>query len=154
MADFMEFYSNSATLLFDQPVIYQHLCFFEKKLDPLALMDDNSSPFAPAKKRPRTERAPLQSKKRIRPDKDITQLQNTLDYLQDEWATIDIVLNSLKSAFTIYPAKMTTEEYLDEIDREMSIAFDDLMAQVRSLDRNLKRLDSKIKSCHASGPLV
>jgi enoyl-[acyl-carrier-protein] reductase (NADH) len=152
MADYMEFYSNSATLLFDQPVIYQHLCFFEKKLDFLTLMDDN---FTPAKKRSRVEKT-QQARKRIRPalDKDITQLQNTLDYLQDEWATIDIVLHSLKSAFTIHPAKMTTEEYLDEIDREMSIAFDDLMAQVRSLDRNLKRLDTKIKSCHASGPLV
>ncbi|CAO3611678.1 unnamed protein product [Cunninghamella echinulata] len=84
--------------------------------------------------------------------KDIIKLEDTLHYLQDEWATIDIVLNSLKSAFTVYPSKMTTDEYLDEIDRELSIAYDDLMAQVRSLDRNLKRLDIKIKSCHSTPP--
>ncbi|KAI8093302.1 uncharacterized protein BX664DRAFT_313369 [Halteromyces radiatus] len=87
--------------------------------------------------------------------KDIGQFQDTLDYLQDEWATIDIVLQSLKSAFTIHPSKMSTEEYLDEVDRELSIAYDDLMAQVRSLDRNLKRLDVKIKSyTTSSGPLA
>ncbi|CAO3621645.1 unnamed protein product [Cunninghamella blakesleeana] len=80
--------------------------------------------------------------------KDIIKLENNLHYLQDEWATIDIVLNSLRSVFTVYPTRLATEEYLDDIDKELSIAYDDLMAQVRSLDRNLKRLDVKIKSCH------
>ncbi|KAI8335867.1 hypothetical protein BC941DRAFT_471834 [Chlamydoabsidia padenii] len=152
MAHYIEFYSNTATTPFD----YHHpldICLFEKKLDfhysSYLLMD-------PPKKRQGHDMSPSPQTKRPKrclPD-DITLLQNTLDYLQDEWATIDIVLTSLRNAFTVYPEKLSSEEYLDEIDREQSIAYDDLMAQVRSLDRSLKRLDIKIKSCHTAGPLV
>ncbi|ORZ13174.1 hypothetical protein BCR42DRAFT_419332 [Absidia repens] len=210
MADFMELYSNAATTLFDQAVIYQHHhphpypidIYFEKKVEfpllPCILMDENpsvsvnsintspstptakttnkrkqhdmpsasssSSSSSPKKKRlestyttasnTATNSTPRPTNTSISQGKNIIQLQDTLDYLHDEWATIDIVLQSLKTAFTIHPSKMTTEEYLDEIDRELSIAYDDLMAQVRSLDRNLKRLDTKIKSCHTSEPLA
>ncbi|ORZ13496.1 hypothetical protein BCR42DRAFT_418425 [Absidia repens] len=76
----------------------------------------------------------------------LIQLQDTLDYLQDEWATIDIILQSLKTVFTIHPSRMETEDYLDNIDRELSIAYDDLMAQIRSLERNLRKVDLKIKA--------
>ncbi|CAO3583613.1 unnamed protein product [Absidia cylindrospora] len=200
MADFMELYSNAATTLFDQAVIYQHHhhhpypidIYFEKKVEfpllPCILMDENpsvsvnsistspntptakttnkrkqhdmpSASSSPKKKRlestyTTTNNTPRSTTTSISQGKNIIQLQDTLDYLHDEWATIDIVLQSLKTAFTIHPSKMTTEEYLDDIDRELSIAYDDLMAQVRSLDRNLKRLDTKIKSCHTSEPLA
>ncbi|KAI8063796.1 hypothetical protein BC940DRAFT_321478 [Gongronella butleri] len=81
----------------------------------------------------------------------IDQMQDTLDFLQDEWASIDIVLRSVKSAFTVYPDRLNDDQYLDDVDRELSVAYDDLRAQVRSLDRNLKHLDGKIKAVHHPG---
>ncbi|KAI8338449.1 hypothetical protein BC941DRAFT_469558 [Chlamydoabsidia padenii] len=80
----------------------------------------------------------------------IRQLEDSLDHLHNEWTAIDIVLNSLKTAFPAHPSIVATEDYLDKVDREMSFAYDDLMAQVRSLDRSLRRLDNKIKSCRSS----
>lgn len=70
-------------------------------------------------------------------------LENELRHLRDEWATIDIVLTSVRNAlnFTIQPIETASEEHLDDIDRELAIAYDDLLAQVRHLDRNLKRLN-------------
>lgn len=81
----------------------------------------------------------------------LRQLQDKLDYLRDEWAAIDIVLNSLRTAFPAQPLKLTSKEHLDNVDRELSIAYDDLMAQVRGLNRNLNRLDNKIRACRSSG---
>jgi hypothetical protein len=81
----------------------------------------------------------------------LCQLQDKLDHLQDEWAAIDIVLYSLRTAFPAQPSKLTSKEHLDNVDRELSIAYDDLMTQVRSLNRNLNRLDSKIRASRSSG---
>jgi chromosome segregation ATPase len=67
---------------------------------------------------------------------------NEIDHLFYEWNTIDIVLESIRNAFTI--KENLTEEHLDEIDRELSIAYDDLMSQVRHLERRLKRMSNEI----------
>ncbi|KAI9317266.1 hypothetical protein BX666DRAFT_1877849 [Dichotomocladium elegans] len=61
-------------------------------------------------------------------------MQDTLDSLYDEWVTIDIVFRSLQGAFPArLPPAEREEEYLDEIDRELSITYDDLMAQARTV---------------------
>ncbi|ORZ01333.1 hypothetical protein BCR43DRAFT_175881 [Syncephalastrum racemosum] len=75
-------------------------------------------------------------------------IQDSLHHLQDEWATIDIVLRSLRDAYPFDP-RTASEENEDERDREKSIAYDDLMAQVRHLDRSLKRLDAQMNALRA-----
>lgn len=72
---------------------------------------------------------------------ELQELQDHLDDLQTDRASMEIVYESLKNAFMIYP---TAE--LEEVDKEICRAYDDLMAQVRQLDRSLKRLDKSIKS--------
>lgn len=72
----------------------------------------------------------------------INHFQNDLDHLFYEWNTINIVLDSIRNAFTI--KEDVTEAHLDEVDRELSIAYDDLMSQVRHLERQLKRLTNEI----------
>ncbi|CAO3620261.1 unnamed protein product [Mucor hiemalis] len=72
----------------------------------------------------------------------INHFQNDLDHLFYEWNTINIVLDSIRNAFTVKDD--VTEAHLDEVDRELSIAYDDLMSQVRHLERQLKRLTNEI----------
>ncbi|KAI9491877.1 hypothetical protein BDB00DRAFT_873908 [Zychaea mexicana] len=76
----------------------------------------------------------------------VNSIEDDLHHLRDEWATIDIVLHSLRNVFTIQPLETATEEHLDDVDRELSIAYDDLKAQVRHLERSLHRLDAEISS--------
>lgn len=64
--------------------------------------------------------------------------------MQDSWASIHIVLDSLQNAFPVTPFQSANEQQLDELDRELGTAYDDLMIQVRQLDRALKQLDRKI----------
>ncbi|GAA5807932.1 hypothetical protein MFLAVUS_001312 [Mucor flavus] len=71
---------------------------------------------------------------------ELEELQNNLDDLQTDRASMEIVFTSLKNAFLIYP-----EAEWEEIDKEICRAYDDLMAQVRQIDRSLKRLDRSIK---------
>lgn len=71
----------------------------------------------------------------------LEEIQQHLDDLQTDRASMEIVYTSLKNAFLIYPSA----EW-DEIDKEICRAYDDLMAQVRQLDRSLKKLDKCIKS--------
>ncbi|KAG2218130.1 hypothetical protein INT45_000428 [Circinella minor] len=76
----------------------------------------------------------------------VSSIEDDLHHLQDEWATIDIVFHSLRNAFTTHPVETATEEHLDEVDRELSIAYDDIKAQVRHLERSLRRLDNEIST--------
>lgn len=72
----------------------------------------------------------------------INHYQNEIDHLFYEWNTINIVLESIRNAFTI--KENATEEHLDEVDKELSIAYDDLMSQVRHLERRLKKMSNEI----------
>ncbi|KAL9537620.1 hypothetical protein MBANPS3_011612 [Mucor bainieri] len=69
----------------------------------------------------------------------IDKFQNDLDHLFYEWNAIHIVLESIRNAFTVNQDS-SSEEYLDQVDKELSIAYDDLMAQVRHLDRRLNKM--------------
>ncbi|CDS12074.1 hypothetical protein LRAMOSA04269 [Lichtheimia ramosa] len=80
-------------------------------------------------------------------------MQETLDSLRDEWVSVDIVFRSLQEAFIVKPstcADLTEDEYLDDVDRELSIAYDDLMAQVRRLYRQLNRLSREMSQYKAA----
>lgn len=88
------------------------------------------------------------------PEATVSAIEDDLHHLQDEWATIDIVLNSLRTAFPVEPAETASEERLDERDRELSIAYDDLMAQVRHLDRSLRRLDAELNILRQQASLL
>ncbi|KAJ8655384.1 hypothetical protein O0I10_008876 [Lichtheimia ornata] len=80
-------------------------------------------------------------------------MQETLDSLRDDWISVDIVFRSLQSAFIVKPstcADLTEDEYLDDVDRELSIAYDDLMAQVRRLYRQLNRLSREMSQYKAA----
>ncbi|KAJ8653718.1 hypothetical protein O0I10_010640 [Lichtheimia ornata] len=71
----------------------------------------------------------------------LTSLQDALDTLYDEWMSVEIVFQSMQNAFPVAPlAALSHEGRLDDIDRELSIAYDDLMVQVRRIHRNLNRL--------------
>lgn len=73
----------------------------------------------------------------------LTSLQDALDTLYDEWMSVEIVFQSMQNAFPVAPlTPLSQEERLDDIDRELSIAYDDLMVQVRRIHRNLNRLSS------------
>ncbi|KAG2203134.1 hypothetical protein INT47_004941 [Mucor saturninus] len=72
----------------------------------------------------------------------IDHFQNEIDYLFYEWNTIHVVLDSIRNAFTVN--RNESEEHLDEVDRELSIAYDDLMSQVRHLERRLKKMTNEI----------
>ncbi|KAI7886480.1 hypothetical protein K492DRAFT_203275 [Lichtheimia hyalospora FSU 10163] len=74
----------------------------------------------------------------------VTGIEEDLQHLQDEWASIEIVFNSIRNAFPVQPLKNAPEELLDEVDRELSIAYDDLKAQVRHLTRSLQRLETDL----------
>lgn len=74
----------------------------------------------------------------------VTGIEEDLQHLQDEWASIEIVFNSIRNAFPVQSLKNAPEELLDEVDRELSIAYDDLKAQVRHLTRNLQRLETDL----------
>ncbi|KAI8140185.1 hypothetical protein BJV82DRAFT_692764 [Fennellomyces sp. T-0311] len=68
-------------------------------------------------------------------------MQDMLDTLYDEWISVDLVFRSLQNAFPVRPlVRMTHEERLEDIDRELSIAYDELMTQVRRLYRRLNKL--------------
>ncbi|KAI9310185.1 hypothetical protein BX666DRAFT_2011039 [Dichotomocladium elegans] len=72
-------------------------------------------------------------------------IEDDLHHLQDEWASIEIVLKSLQNAYSVRPLENAPEQLLDDVDRELSIAYDELKAQVRHLARSLQRLDKKIE---------
>ncbi|KAI8641889.1 hypothetical protein BD408DRAFT_417280 [Parasitella parasitica] len=72
----------------------------------------------------------------------IDKFQNDLDHLFYEWNTINIVLESTRNAFTVN--ENSSEEHLDQVDKELSIAYDDLMAQVRHLDRRLNKMTLEV----------
>lgn len=74
------------------------------------------------------------------PYDELQQLQAHLDDLQTDRASMEIVFTSLRNAFLIDPSAQ-----VEEVDKEICRAYDDLMAQVRQLDRSLKRLDKNIK---------
>ncbi|GAN01920.1 hypothetical protein MAM1_0013d01357 [Mucor ambiguus] len=73
----------------------------------------------------------------------IDKFQNDLDHLFYEWNAIHIVLESIRNAFTVNQDS-SSEEYLDQVDKELSIAYDDLMAQVRHLDRRLNKMTLEV----------
>lgn len=77
-------------------------------------------------------------------DISVRSLEEDLHHLQDEYATIEIILNSLRNAYPIRPLDTASEELLDEMDRELSVAYDDVKAQVRQLARSIHRLEEEI----------
>lgn len=77
-------------------------------------------------------------------DVSLRSLEEDLQHLQDEYATIEIILNSLRNAYPIRPIDNASEELLDEMDRELSVAYDDVKAQVRQLARSINRLEEEI----------
>ncbi|KAI9305080.1 hypothetical protein BJ944DRAFT_239972 [Cunninghamella echinulata] len=70
--------------------------------------------------------------------------ESELNCLLTECASIDVVLKSLQSFFFVQP--MTTEEQLDKVNEELTIAHDELLSQVRQLYRNVIKLDKSIQS--------
>ncbi|KAG2184873.1 hypothetical protein INT43_000786 [Umbelopsis isabellina] len=123
------------------------------------LMTDTNFPFVPKdspkdqkKTHPTAPQKANSAAKSATTINEITVLENDLGYLQDSWASIHIVLDSLKNAFLVTPFEGANEQQLDELDRELGIAYDDLMIQVRQLDRALKQLDGKISKLQVSQP--
>ncbi|KAI7873899.1 hypothetical protein K492DRAFT_200373 [Lichtheimia hyalospora FSU 10163] len=81
----------------------------------------------------------------------LASLQDALDTLYDEWMSVEIVFQSIQTAFPVAPlAPLSYEERLDDVDRELSIAYDDLMVQVRRIHRNLNRLSSDMAHFRAT----
>lgn len=110
----------------------------------------HDSPKDQKKTHPTASQKPESAAKSVPTINEITVLENDLGYLQDSWASIHIVLDSLKNAFLVTPFEGANEQQLDELDRELGIAYDDLMIQVRQLDRALKQLDGKISRLQVS----
>lgn len=77
----------------------------------------------------------------------VDQMENELSFLNDDCATILIMLDSLRNAFST-SNKMDDKRRPknQEMEREMRIAYDDLMLQVRQLERKVERLEEKSKT--------
>ncbi|KAI8377464.1 uncharacterized protein BYT42DRAFT_614148 [Radiomyces spectabilis] len=83
-------------------------------------------------------------------------LENDLAHLRGEWTAIHIVLHSLVNAYTIWPLEAASRQVLEDMDRELAIACDELKTQIRHLHKCLERLDGKVRamrnpsclSCH------
>ncbi|KAI8089544.1 uncharacterized protein BX664DRAFT_349930 [Halteromyces radiatus] len=61
----------------------------------------------------------------------IDRLETKLNYLQTDCTLIDIVVKSLQSFFLVKP--LTTAEQLIQVDKELSIAHDNVLVQIRAL---------------------
>ncbi|CDH57828.1 predicted protein [Lichtheimia corymbifera JMRC:FSU:9682] len=112
------------------------------------LMDDNSqsssssspppppptpTPSSPATPRPR----PRQTQRAI------AALENELDFLRDECATINVVLTSLRDA---YVSAGSPDSQEDDAKKEVRTAYDDLTAKVVQLERKVKILERELQS--------
>lgn len=80
----------------------------------------------------------------------VDRLETRLDHLKTDCVLIDVVLKSLQTFFPAQP--MTTKEQLDKVDKELTIAYDDLLAQIRVLYRNVNKLDQAIRLFQSSLP--
>jgi hypothetical protein len=80
----------------------------------------------------------------------VDRLETRLGHLKTDCLLIDVVLKSLQTFFPAQP--MTTKEQLDKVDKELTIAYDDLLAQIRVLYRNVNKLDQAIRSLQSSLP--
>lgn len=93
----------------------------------------------------------------------VDQLENELSFLRDDCATILMMLDSLRNAFSASNNKVSSmgTSTLDfstkrrtsaprnpEMEKEMRIAYDDLMLQVRQLERKVERLEDKRKAMY------
>ncbi|ORY98881.1 hypothetical protein BCR43DRAFT_210168 [Syncephalastrum racemosum] len=75
----------------------------------------------------------------------IKSLETELGYLHGDYATICIMLDSLRTAFvpTLEPSGGRTDP---DIEREKRVAFDDLLLQIRHLERNIEKLETDLMS--------
>lgn len=78
---------------------------------------------------------------------EIEKLQQRLDDLKIDGASVETVYHSLRNAYIVIPN--ATKE---DIDMEINRAYDDLMAQVRKLDRSLKKLSLSMNVIQHSVP--
>ncbi|ORZ25723.1 hypothetical protein BCR42DRAFT_400795 [Absidia repens] len=108
----------------------------------------SSSPPPPTSSKPAKRTRPHLQEKTQTINNDIERLETTLDHLKTDCILIDVVLKSLQSFFPIRP--MTTDEQLDQVDKELGLAYDDMLNQIRALYRNVVKLDRAIKSIPSS----
>lgn len=75
----------------------------------------------------------------------IETLETELGYLRGDYATICIMLNSLRTTFVPTPETPEVSRNPD-IEREKRVAFDDLVQQIRHLERNIEKLETDLVS--------
>ncbi|CAO3578768.1 unnamed protein product [Absidia cylindrospora] len=120
-----------------------------KRTDTLTTIEQSSSSSSPQTSSKLTKRTRHHLQEKTHAIKnDIERLETTLDHLKTDCILIDVVLKSLQSFFPIRP--MTTEEQLDQVDKELGLAYDDMLNQIRALYRNVVKLDRAIKSIPSS----
>lgn len=104
------------------------------------LMDDSQSSTSPP---PSSSSSPNTPKPRPRQtQKAIAALENELDFLRDECATINVVLTSLRDAYV--SGSPNSQE--DAANKEVLTAYDDLTSRVIQLERKVKILEHELKS--------
>ena len=74
----------------------------------------------------------------------LEQLETDLAYLKSDCASLDAYVKSLQTFFYAHP--MTTEDQLEQVHSELTLAHDDLCVQVRQLIRNVSKLEKAIDS--------
>ncbi|KAI8973650.1 hypothetical protein BDF20DRAFT_883420 [Mycotypha africana] len=82
--------------------------------------------------------------------KSVDHFQDDLDYLMSEWNTIRIIYESMRNAYETALMVADTQTDWIEVDKELTVSYDDLMAQVRHLDRRLQKLTMEIKQTLSS----
>ncbi|KAJ8651586.1 hypothetical protein O0I10_012846 [Lichtheimia ornata] len=114
------------------------------------LMDDSQSSSTTSPPPPPTPSTPTPSSPATTPQprprqtqRAIAALENELDFLRDECATINVVLTSLRDA---YVSAGSPDSQEDDAKKEVRTAYDDLTAKVVQLERKVKLLERELKS--------
>ncbi|KAI7876214.1 hypothetical protein K492DRAFT_172716 [Lichtheimia hyalospora FSU 10163] len=101
------------------------------------LMDDRPSPQPPSSSPSTPRPMPRQTQRAL------AALENELDFLRDECATINVVLTSLRDAFVSRSLNSPVEV---DANKEVRTAYDDLTTKVVQLERKVKILEHELKS--------
>ncbi|RUP48916.1 hypothetical protein BC936DRAFT_143657 [Jimgerdemannia flammicorona] len=89
-----------------------------------------------------------QTRRTPEPNPTVSDLERDLAFTQDQLATILVMLESLRTAYSSRspsPSSMPRTSRLEDVDRELLTAYDDIMTQVNHLEKRIATLESRLE---------
>jgi hypothetical protein len=108
----------------------------------------------PKTQRKRKSRSPpmsspvSQTRRTPEPHPTVSDLERDLAFTQDQLATILVMLESLRTAYSSRspsPSSQPRTSRLEDVDRELLTAYDDIMTQVNHLEKRINTLESRLE---------